>query len=75
MNDTQRMKFGAHITRLRRQAGLSQAELASAASLKECTVRNVEKGAFNTPFDVLNRIAVVLGGELKIVINKKTVEV
>ena len=75
MNDIQRMKFGSQITRLRRQAGLSQAELASATSLKECTVRNVEKGAFNTPFDILTRIATVLGGELKIVINSKTVKV
>lgn len=71
MIDKQRQKFGAHISRLRSQAGMSQMELAEAAGLKECTVRNIEHGAFNVPFDVLNRLAVVLGGELKIVINQK----
>lgn len=68
MKDIQRVRFGSQIARLRKQAGLSQAELAEATSLRECTVRNVEKGAFNVPFDVLSRIATVLGGELRIVI-------
>lgn len=70
MTDKQRQKFGEHVFRLRSQAGWSQKELAEAAGLKDCTVRNIERGAFNVPFDVLNRLAVVLGGELKIVINK-----
>jgi hypothetical protein len=42
------------------------------AGLKPVTVQHIEEGAFNVPFDILNRIAVVLGGELKIVINKIT---
>lgn len=70
MIDKQRQKFGEHVSRLRRQAGWSQEELAKAAGLKEVTVRNIERGAFNVPFDVLNRLAVVLGGELKIIINQ-----
>lgn len=70
MNDSLRRKLGEQVTRLRRQAKWSQAELADAAGLKEATVRNIEKGAFNVPLDVLNRLAVVLGGELKIVINQ-----
>ena len=70
MIDKQRQKFGEQVARLRSQAGWSQNELASAAGLKEVTVRNIERGAFNVPFDVLNRLAVVLGGELKIVINQ-----
>jgi transcriptional regulator with XRE-family HTH domain len=70
MIDKQRAKFGEHVSRLRRQVGWSQNELAAAAGLKEVTVRNIERGAFNVHFDVLNRLAVVLGGELKIVINQ-----
>ena len=69
MIDKQRQKFGAQIQRLRKQANLTQEQLAFAAGLKEVTVRNIERGAFNVPFDVINRIAVVLGGELKIIIN------
>lgn len=70
MIDKQRQNFGKQVARLRKQAKWSQSDLAVAADLKEATVRNVEKGAFNVPFDVLNRIAIVLGGELKIVINQ-----
>ena len=70
MKDPQRVKFGRQVERLRKQAKWSQAELASAADLREVTVRNIEKGSFNVPFDVMNRIAVVLGGELRIVINQ-----
>ena len=70
MIDKQRQKFGEQVARLRKQANWTQSDLATSAGLKEATVRNVEKGAFNVPFDVLNRIAVVLGGELKIVINQ-----
>jgi hypothetical protein len=32
-------------------------------------VVNIEDGRFNVSFDIINRIAVVLGGELKIVLN------
>lgn len=70
MIDTQRQNFGSQVARLRKQTGWSQGDLARAAGLKEVTVRNIERGAFNVPFDVLNRLAVVLGGELKIVINQ-----
>ena len=68
MIDKQRAKFGAQVARLRQQSEMTQEKLAFAAGLKEVTVRNIERGAFNVPFDVINRIAVVLGGELKITI-------
>ena len=68
MIDKQRAKFGAQVARLRQQSDMTQEQLAFAAGLKEVTVRNIERGAFNVPFDVINRIAVVLGGELKITI-------
>ena len=69
MIDRNRLKFGRHVARLRRQSMMTQEQLAEAAGLMACTVRNLEDGKFNVPFDVLNRVAVVLGGELQIVIN------
>ena len=72
MIDKARQKFGQHVARLRRQSMLSQEQLAELAQLKPATVRNIERGAFNVPFDILNRIAVVLGGELQIIINDLT---
>ena len=72
MIDKARRQFGQHVARLRRQSMLSQDQLAELAQLKTATVRNIERGAFNVPFDILNRIAVVLGGELQIIINDLT---
>lgn len=62
-----RVEFGRQVARLRRQSMLTVEQLAEMADLKPVTVKHIEQGAFNVPFDVLNRIAVVLGGELKIV--------
>ena len=69
MKDKSRVEFGRQVARLRRQSMLTVEQLASMADLKPITVQHIEEGAFNVPFDLLNRIAVVLGGELKIVIN------
>lgn len=68
MKDIQRVRFGSHIASLRKRANWTESDLARAAGLREVTVKNIEKGAFNVPFDVLSRIATVLGGELRIVI-------
>lgn len=69
MKDQQRVRFGKHVALLRRQSMLTQEQLAEMAQLKPVTIKNIEAGNFNVPLDVLNRIAVVLGGELKIVLN------
>lgn len=69
MKDKSRVKFGQMVARERKQQSLTVEQLADMAGLKLVTVQHVEEGAFNFPFDILNRIAVVLGGELKIVIN------
>ena len=69
MKDQSRVKFGKHVARLRRQSMLTQEQLAAMAQLNPITVVNIEDGRFNVSFDIINRIAVVLGGELKIVLN------
>ena len=72
MKDKSRVKFGQMVARLRKQSMLTVEQLADMAGLKPITVQHVEEGAFNVPFDILNRLAVVLGGELQIVINDLT---
>ena len=64
-----RQKFGRQVARLRRQSMLTVDQLAQMADIKPVTLKHIEQGAFNVPFDILNRLAVVLGGELQIVIN------
>ena len=69
MKDQQRVKFGKHVACLRKAQRMTEQQLAEMAGLKPVTVKNIEAGNFNVPLDVLCRIAVVLGGELKIVLN------
>lgn len=69
MKDQQRVKFGKHVAGLRKAQRMTQQQLAEMAGLKLVTVKNVEAGNFNVPLDILCRIAVVLGGELQIVLN------
>ena len=72
MVDKARQQFGQHVARLRRQSMLTVDQLAQMADIKPITLQHIEQGAFNVPFDILNRLAVVLGGELQIVINDLT---
>ena len=72
MNDRERQKFGRQVARLRRQSMLTVEQLAAMADIKPVTLQHIEQGVFNVPFDILNRLAVVLGGELQIVINDLT---
>ena len=72
MNDRERQKFGRQVARLRRQSMLTVEQLAQMADIKPVTLQHIEQGTFNVPFDILNRLAVVLGGELQIVINDLT---
>lgn len=72
MNDRARQEFGRQLARLRRQSMLTVDQLAALADIKPITLQNIEDGAFNVPFDILHRLAVVLGGELQIVINDLT---
>lgn len=72
MNDRARQEFGRQLARLRRQSMLTVEQLAQMADIKPVTLQHIEQGAFNVPFDILNRLAVVLGGELQIVINDLT---
>ena len=70
MKDQQRVKFGKHVAGLRKAQRMTQQQVAEMAGLKLVTVKNVEAGNFNVPLDVLCRIAVVLGGELQIIIKE-----
>ena len=72
MNDRARQEFGRQVSRLRRQSMLTVEQLAQMADIKPVTLQHIEQGTFNVPFDILNRLAVVLGGELQIVINDLT---
>lgn len=66
MEDESRKKFGKEVQRVRLQQGLSQQEVADRADIKLATLQKIEAGKFNVPFDIANRIAVVLDCEIRL---------
>lgn len=54
-------RIGAELRRLRRQAGLSQAELAARAGVRRATISELETGERLPMVETLERIAAVLG--------------
>ena len=67
-----RTQVGKQLKLARDAQGWTVEQVAVMADVKAATVEKIEAGAFNVPFDILNRLAVVLGGELQIVINDLT---
>ena len=53
--------FGQHIRARRKARGLTQAQLAEAASMSEEWIRRIERGAGSPSFDAIEALAVALG--------------
>ena len=57
--------FGKRLQLLRKQAGITQEELANLTGLSIDTVSNIERGINGTKFDVLEQFAEILNVEVK----------
>lgn len=66
MINNARRKFGKNVQRIRLAQMLNEQEVADRAGIKLATLQKIEAGLFNTPFDVLDRVAVVLDCELNL---------
>ena len=66
MADTGRKRFGRKLYRMRMAQMLNEQEVADRAGIKLATLQKIEAGKFNIPFDVMNRVAVVLDCELSL---------
>ncbi len=58
-------KFGERLQLLRKQAGITQEELANLTGLSIDTISNIERGINGTKFDVLDQFAEILNIEVK----------
>lgn len=63
-------QLGAALRRIRRQRGLSQAELAARAHLRQATISEVEAGKGSTRLDTIISIMVAL--DLEMVVRLRT---
>lgn len=66
MAESGRKRFGRKVQRIRLAQMLNEQEVADRAGIKLATLQKIEAGRFNTPFDVLDRVAVVLDCELSL---------
>lgn len=65
LND--RIRIGRRIEDLRKQAGLSQRDLAARCGIAQSTVYRIEAGKFAVRLDLLESIANVLGKKVDLV--------
>lgn len=61
-----RRRIGARIAELRKEKGLSMAQLADLTGLKPPNINRIEKGLYSTGLDLLTKISSALGKEIKI---------
>lgn len=62
-----REEIGSKIAQLRKEAGLSQRDLADKAGLTQNTIYKIENGKFSVGIDVLDRVAKALNRKIDIV--------
>lgn len=65
-------KIGLDVVRLRREAGLTQTELAERAGTTQAAISRLENGLRLPPYDTLDRIASELGENLEVVFGAPT---
>ncbi len=63
--------IGIAIRERRKELGVTQPHLAELAGVSTNTLYKLERGQGNPTLDVLNKLAEVLGMELKLVVKKK----
>lgn len=62
-----RIRIGQRIAELRKQRGISQAQLAEAIGMHQPNIARIENGQYSTSIDVLSRIAEALGTRLDLI--------
>lgn len=62
-----RKAMGESIRKMRTEQGWEQEQLAQIAGITAANVRSIESGKYSVNIDVLNKIAVALNAELRII--------
>ena len=64
-NETTKLESAIAVTHVRKEAGLTQRELANVSKVPQSTIARIETGA-NTSVDTLTKIATALGKKLTV---------
>lgn len=65
--DYERARIGQRIAKLRKQAGMTQAQLADKCGMQQSNIARIENGRYGITIDVLARIAQALGKRIDLV--------
>lgn len=65
-NIDHRIEIGNRIAEIRKQRGLTQAELSEITGLQQVNISKIENGKYNVSIDILNRVCRALEVEIKI---------
>lgn len=65
-----RLKIGQRIAELRKEAGLSQRDLAERTGFNPSNIARIETGRYSVGLDVLSKIASALGASVELVKNE-----
>ena len=64
---TERERIGAHLTSLRKEKGLTQAELAERCGMQKQHISRIEHGLYSVGIEILAKIGSVLGRKVDLV--------
>ena len=71
MSEQLRKQVGAAVKAARKAKGLTQDELAKGIGLSQSNIALLEKGGYNISLDQLEKIAVALGQNVQVLLNKE----
>ena len=66
-NEEERLRMGERIATLRKEKGMTQAELAEKTGLQRSHIVRLEQGRYGATIDVLSAIATALNGRVDII--------
>ena len=66
-NEQERLRMGERIATLRKEKGMTQAELAEKTGLQRSHIVRLEQGRYGATIDVLSAIATALNGRVDII--------
>lgn len=65
-NIDHRIEIGNRVAEIRKQRGLTQAELSEITGLQQVNISKIETGKYNVSIDILNKVCKALECEIKI---------
>ena len=70
INEEERMRVCKRIAELRKELGLSQAQLAAQCGIRQEHIARIESGRHSAGLDTLIQIATALGAKIDLIINE-----